>query len=222
MNNKQRKKPAKRASRANGGNKRLLPGDGTSPQIGRVIRNGNTNSIFCVTGTYQAAPMSNVSGFGAYYALAFTADSLPTWSALSSIFDRYRIKLVDVNMQAAVNQINTTSNITMPMFHTVVDFDDATVPSSINALQSFSTYCGIIGNKSIRRRFVPRSGTAMYISGVSQGYGETSPLIWKDVANGNIPHYGLKTGFDGPSTASGTCTYTVEVRLMVEFAGIRG
>lgn len=201
---------------------RLLKGDSTSLPQGQVIKGGNVRATYTVTQSYTAAPIANVSGFGSYAAYDFQADSLPGWSAWASVFDRYRIRHVEVSFTPSFNQENVASNVQIPMFHTVVDFDDAAVPSSITALQSFSTYAGVIGNKSIRRVFVPRSSVSQYVSALVTGYAEGDPSQWRDVAYGDIPHYGLKCGFDGPATAGGTCTYTVLVKLTVEFGGQRG
>lgn len=159
------------------------------------------------------------TNFGTYI---FSADMLPSTSALTTLFDRYRILSAEVQFLPVGMQINTnlTASGNPALLHTAVDFDDNTAPSNVSQLQSYNTYAGVIATNGLKRCFVPRALLQAYVSGVSTGYVEKDPNTYIDCANSNMPHYALKYALTNTANVN-QCTYSVKCLLEVEFSGLR-
>ncbi len=200
---------------------RTLAGDATPVPKSLVIRGGKPRASYTVTEVINGTPILN--GLATLYgSLGFTASLLPNASSWSAVFDRYRIRSVDVSFYPTNVQINEGGTLTnAPLFHTAIDFDDDATPTSVAQLQRYSTYAGTIATSGIRRHFVPRSARLQYLSGVSSGYAEEDIETWRDCAYMNIPHYGIKYALEPCGTAN-VYRYDISIKLVVEFAGQRG
>jgi len=144
---------------------------------------------------------------------------LPSASTWSSLFDRYCIHGAKVEFRPYSNQ-SWTGVTSIGTLHTAIDFDDATAPATIAAVERYGTYAGCTGNQPLVRHFKPRVATAVYRTGVSSGYAESATDVWLDMATTDIPHYGVKYALETTST-SAMFTYQVFVTLDVEVAGLR-
>ncbi len=176
---------------------------------------------YTVSEVYALTAISSGVGVPTFGSITFTANALPNYSSWAAVFDRYRIKSAKVDFTPQSVQEITTAGQSVGIFHTLLDFDDNTAPTSVAAMQRYSTYCGIISTKPIRRALLPRAAAATYVSAVTTGYVEVEPNAWRDVAYGDIPHYSVKWGLDNTSAAA-LVIYNVLVTLTVEFAGRRG
>lgn len=177
---------------------------------------------YTVSQLVPATQFSSSSVGITYGALAFTADQLPKWSSYSTIFDRYRIREVTVFFQPQTNQISTGSGagFYVPRFSVAIDYDDSSTPSTVAEVQGYGTCVTVPGNRPITRRFVPRAAGLAYKTAIASAYTELDPDVWKDAAYGDMPHYGIKWALTN-TTTSGDCSYYIQYRLVVEFAGAR-
>jgi len=186
-----------------------------------VFRGGKPKQNYVVTEVYNKTFIISVGSI-VYGSLQFAMNELPNANSWTTVFDRYRILSVDVRFIPANVQMNVSPvTVNAPIFHTCVDFDDATAPTSVVQVQRYGTYAGTIATSGLRRHFVPRSASPQYITLVTSGYGEVDPSVWKDCAYDSIPHYGVKYALEA-GTSSTDYRYDVMVTMKVEFAGQRG
>lgn len=146
---------------------------------------------------------------------SFALSSLDNVTALSSIFDQYRVALIEYTVMPRIQTIDQTGTIPGQIV-TVVDLDDAATPSTFNGLLDYQGAVVSQGNKMHKHTFVPCVAVAAY-SGVFTSFAnESAP--WIDIASTGVLHYGLKMA----STISGfVATYDIKARVMVELRNVR-
>ncbi len=195
-----------------------MSGDGTALRQQNVIRSLHPKITYVYSATFNLNPILSNSTAIQYGAFSFQLNQLPNYAAYQSIFDRYRILSVDVRFIPTNVQINI-GTVNAPQFHTVVDFDDNSTPTSVTTLQRYSTYVGTYATTPFRRHFLPRAAVQVY-DGVTTAYGEVDPMMWRDAAYPDIPHYALKYAME-LSTPSNDYRYDVQCIMKVEFSGQR-
>jgi hypothetical protein len=140
-------------------------------------------------------------------------------SALSGVFDQYRLDEVEITFRPGITVANTNTG-NLPQLYTVVDYDDASTTGATTA-GFFLQYnnCTQSVGETVVRRFKPHVATAYYATNATfTGFGNiTSP--WIDVASTLVPHYGVKFGCDGaPGTAYQT--YLISTRIKASFRNV--
>jgi len=200
---------------------RLLAGDSTTFDIGSVLTNTFRQDSYTISETFAiGSNLVSSSTLGVFAAYTHSFADLPSASAWSGIFDRYRFKQVSVEFVPLATQENTSTSNQLGFLHTSVDFDDATAPALTATIERYSTYAGIVGNKPLRRVYVPRISNTIYYNGIVNAYAEGLPNTWVDMANQSVPHYGLKAGLD-PTTVAGNVAYVVRATYVIQVAGRR-
>jgi hypothetical protein len=146
-----------------------------------------------------------------FASLSFKLSDLDLVSSYTTIFDQYRIALIE----AWVIPDNPGANVAGEIA-SVVDHDDT---SNLTSLASALDYQSCLVDKpqgGHYRCFVPHCASALY-SGSFTSYGNvTSP--WIDCGSTSVQHYGIKLA----ATAVGASSYyDVLVRYHVEFKNVR-
>lgn len=201
--------------------RRLLKGDATVPRA-LVVRNSHARANYVIRETVSGAQIANssVDTFGSF---VHTFNDLPNASSWSALFDRYRFLGVKVTFQQSGVQLNTQpASYSIPLFCTVVDFDDNTAYTALSTMQRAATAATHLSNVSIMRHYLPRPTRPVYISGVSTGYQEGNPMDWQDLAYPQIPFYGVKWGMEAASPSGQASVYEVVMEYLIEVAGQRG
>jgi len=135
-------------------------------------------------------------------------------SSWATVFDQYRIALVEYHFVPRVNIISTGSNA--GQFYTVVDLDDGTSPTGISYMQAYPGCQMTEGFKSHKHTFVPHVAVAAY-SGVFTSFAnEAAP--WIDVASGGVLHYGVKYYW---TTSVNVEHYDLNIRAHLQFRNAR-
>jgi hypothetical protein len=149
------------------------------------------------------------------------------YSSYAAIYDQYRIKEVLIRFKSrnnAVSVFNTASpNGGVPTAYIVRDLDDATALSTPSEALEYDTVHTFNGEEDCVVRYDPAVTPAVYSGGAFSGYGVTkSDSMWLDMANVNIPHYGIKVSIGGltSSTTSSWC-WDVTAEAIVEFQNTR-
>ncbi len=149
------------------------------------------------------------------------------YSSYAAIYDQYRIKEVLIRFKSrnnAVNLVNTASpNGSVPTAYIVRDLDDATALSTPSEALEYDTVHTFNGEEDCVVRFDPAVTPAVYSGGAFSGYGvQHSDMMWLDVANTAIPHYGIKVCV-GALTASTTSSWVWDLTMeaIVEFQNTR-
>jgi len=174
------------------------------------------------TATYTTIANTTISSFGAF---VFSLNQVPNYSEFTTLFDNYRIEKCVVKFTAVGNQMNTTTTPNqVPRIGTVFDYDDNSSPADWNALEQYSSFKVHAGNKSFSMTVYPKISLACYRSGVTDGYVRPDNMLSKhlmvDSSNSDIPHYGLKWGFESNLTAN-VFIYEIQVDYYLTFFGLR-
>jgi len=144
---------------------------------------------------------NSIPNFGA---IAFNWNDLGQVSSFQNIFDQYRIDEVEVWLFSP-QTTSTSPASNNAMFYSVVDYDDANVPSSFAALQQYTNVNVSTLNDGHYLRFVPHLGIT---AGAGAGVGNVRRL-WLDSANSNVPHFGVKYGVPALPASGLTMNYWV-------------
>jgi len=110
----------------------------------------------------------------------------------------------------------TAASQNVGLFASVIDYDDAASPSSVQALLDYQNVVYASGTVGHYRRFKPHVAVAAY-TGAFTGYSNvTSP--WIDAASTTVAHYGVKTGWTVTDTAY---SMDILVRLRTSWRNVR-
>jgi len=153
--------------------------------------------------------------------IAPNLNAIDNVSALTTLFDQYKIVAVRVMIIPQNNAIGLVTNSTTSLvdFYSVVDYDNGTALSSASNARDYES-CMIQGpGESAMRVFQPRMALAAY-SGAFTSYANVQPL-WVDTASPGVLHYGLK--FLIPqATAAQTLlqSWEVNVEYVIQFRSV--
>jgi hypothetical protein len=142
------------------------------------------------------------------YAYQFNLGSLPSASSFTALFDRYKIREINVQF----NPVSTSAVVTGPPMTTVIDYDDATVSVNSELFQRDTAQQIPVG-EYFERTFQPRIALAAY-AGTFTGFANVAPP-YMDVSSSGIQHYGLKVLL--PAMSAAVNVYTVTARIRISF-----
>jgi len=191
-------------------------------QIDYRIANTGYSKRYTYSEIFTGSAVISTAATTQFGAVTFQLSDLPAATSLSTLYDKYRFKSVEVLFRATGMQMNTSTGGSndAPDFTTVIDFDNASVPTTITQLQRYSTAKVTTATSNHYRHFLPRTVRPVYISGVSTGYAEGDATEWLDLSYPNIPHYALlyALGFGGSNS---TFALIPTIKYVVEFAASR-
>lgn len=179
---------------------------GTLHQFVRFVNRGTVN---CTTGTS--------STFGT---LSFKLSDVPTVTDFSNLYDQYRIKAVKVSFIPVTNVTFRSNSSDLAVvgtamsdrFFTVLDFNDTTNPTSINAMREYKNCKWTPYTRIHKRFFYPKPLEEM------SGNIPANPIgnPWVPTAFNNVDYYGLKWGFEHPSTIATGSYFTIECKYYLQ------
>jgi len=171
-------------------------------EVYNSIQNGEATDFFASSTTASV-----------FAANALLANSFPNFSSLAAAFDQYRVLMIELLLQPRSN-FQGTATSDYGQVTTVLDYDDAVVPTSINQLMQYDNQQTVPGYVAIRRCFRPRVAAALYGGGAFTSYGNVPSTEWIDVASNTVPFYGCKLGWTSTSAA---CIYDLVFRAHFQF-----
>lgn len=161
----------------------------------RVPRNRFRTRTFGCRQTVELPNFVILAGTNNFYSYTFQFSDLSQSNNWGSVFDSFRINAVKVTFYPQITQYNnTTPGTACPEFYSVVDYDSATVPSSINTLVQYQNCKRSWFNRPHSRYLKPRAAGACYLSTSTTGYYLMPRGVWFNNAYAQIPHYGLLVG----------------------------
>lgn len=175
------------------------------------------NSVFTVAEEFKLSAIISSSSADTFTATAFTVSSLYAISALTTLFDQYRIKSVEwmcVPRQAGYSGASTT--YVPGLFVSVLDFDDSTALTAVAAALNYQNAMVTNGQDGHYRKFVPHAAIAAYSGAFTSYVNVTAP--WIDAASTGVDHYGVKTAWQ---QTDAVYTMDVVVRLTTEWRNSR-
>jgi len=125
-------------------------------------------------------------------AFAYNLNSVTNASLLASLYDQFRIDVIEARF---VLRNNPSGAVSLPKLYVFPDFDDGTAPASTAA---------VLGHPRVQIHqftpsqpeytiaFSPRAAMAAYNGGVFTGFGQLEKPIFIDANQPNTAHYGLK------------------------------
>lgn len=133
------------------------------------------------------------------FTIYFQIADLPQVSSFSSLFDEYRVNRVVYKFDPVVQQTSYTTLTTdvvdpfqVQYLNTVIDFDDATIVTSMSSMMEYETFRKTSPGRKTVRTFIPSISNEVYRTGGGTiGYGRKSKQ-WIDLAYTDVPHYGIK------------------------------
>jgi len=178
-----------------------------TPQ-GQLVRSDNRPYRFSQIADYGTLVTTSAGGqtFGS---TGFKLNDLTQASSFQAIFDQYRIAAVEV----WITTTSTTGILNPPSYCTVVDYDDAVVPSNVSQLLQYTNCAEIPLICGSYYHFVPHA-TAVLNTGSGV---ETVPAPWINSATPAVIHYGIKVASYATAT---TFQIQCRARFHVEFRNV--
>jgi len=176
--------------------------------LGQLVRSDNRPYRFAQIADYGTLVTTSAGGqtFGSQ---AFKLNDLSQAASFQAIFDQYRIAAVEVWITTT-----STTGISNPSAYTsVVDYDDAVVPSNVSQLLQYTNCAEVPLTNGVYFHFVPHATATLQTgSGV-----ETVPAPWINSATPAVLHYGIKV-----ASYTTAITYQIQcrARFHVEFRNV--
>jgi hypothetical protein len=132
-----------------------------------------------------------------YGSVFFTPASITDYSSAQTLFDTF--KVLQLEVQFVPRQVDT--NVQNPLLYTVIDYDDANLPTSSAQLMQYDT-CQISQSGVLVSRVLhPKAAIAAY-TGAFTGYAQSTSNMWFDCASTTLQFYGVKYATESAPTAS--------------------
>jgi len=156
------------------------------------------------------------------FSYQFKLSDLVNNNEFSNLFDQYRIKGVRLTFYPTMN-VSYSAVAPLCEFYTVLDYDDASIPGSLNDVLQYQTLRRSYFNRPHKRYLKPLAvQSGVYQStGVTTGYRSLPSSTWFDIAYPDIVYYGVKGGLTcSDSTLMPkmsirvTATYYFQVRMV--------
>lgn len=174
------------------------------------------NAIYKFADRYVLTPAITSSTIAAQFsAQLFSVASMGNISALTSLFDQYRIIRVHV-MVTPTAAAASGSSIAYGRLSTVVDYDDAAALSTEQQALDYQSCLTGSGGDGQYRVFQPHAAFATYAGAFTSFANVASP--WIDAANTGVQHYGLKYAW---SVTGAVYSQDAIVMLETEWRNVR-
>lgn len=160
--------------------------------------------------------------------LYFQLSDLPQSASFASLFDAYKISKVVVSFEPIQNMMGSASlstpanNISEPLT-TVIDRDDNNLLTAMSQYEEYESYKRTPGYKKHVRTLVPAVAASVYKStGTTIAY-QQKYKQWIDMADTNVPHYGIKFLVPTLSVAANNyrCGWFVRVKAYIGCKQVR-
>lgn len=160
--------------------------------------------------------VSGTSFTGAAYSI-YLAGFLPNYSEFSAMFDQYRLRTILMKFRLVAPPEANNTPLTLQYYPDIictVDHDDANTPADMATLRQYGkSKFGILKpNYWFTYRCHPTANFQVYRSAVTTAYAPANSRVWIDIAQNDVPFYGVKVGVDVSSMGTLASLLSVEVR----------
>lgn len=172
------------------------------------------------TGISLVAGTTNTFGV-----LNFRLDDVPNYTEFTNLFDCFKIKKVKVMFIPTSNVSLSPSTVANDVFKsteyanrlfTVLDFNDAVVPTTIDQLRQYDN-CKVSPNNVIHKRYF----TPKYSTNVDLGSYNTSGQWLEANTSADVIHVGIKYGITHQTLAVSNEVYKIEVKFYMAFKNVK-
>lgn len=142
--------------------------------------------------------------FNSYY---FTISQLPNYAEFTPLFDQYRIRTVILKVRlVSPPEANNTPILQQyyPDIACTVDHDDNNTVTDMETLWQYGK-CkrGILKpNLWFTYKCHPTAALQLYRTATTTAYAPAKSTMWMDLAQTDMPYYGIKVGVDATSIGS--------------------
>jgi len=146
---------------------------------------------------------------------SFLATQIPSFSSFASVFDQYRIEMIEVWIVPS-SGTGAVLGTDPASFVSVIDYDDNSFPASEGALLDYQNAITTTVGNGHYRSFVPHIAVAAYSGTFTSFANEVAP--WIDAASSGVAHYGLKIGVSPTLTV---VDITLRARFWMSYRNVR-
>jgi len=139
---------------------------------------------------------------------SFVIGTLPQYNALIALFDVVKVEKVHWCLQPAY-----TAQFGTGKYFVAIDYDDGTVPISLNQVQSYENVICVPGTCGVIRDFVPAVASSTWSGGFA-----AAQRCWVNLDYGGTTFYGVKVWF---ATSAGAFAYDLFVQVDMTFKCVR-
>ena len=162
----------------------------------RILR-AISNRIHNFKETVELANLqTSTTSQNTFFGISFSLSTIGNISAISSLFDSYRIMGVKLSFYPQYN-VSYTQGTTVageiPMIYTCIDYDSDTAPTSIGEIDQYRTCKRQFFQRPHSRFLKPRALAYSAVTTSSSTYGNTtiSRKTWMDMANTTVKYFGV-------------------------------
>jgi len=175
------------------------------PEFNNTLK--KDNSVHRFIQTIDAGTVFTTSTVGpTFYSKFFQLADIAQQTSFTALFDQYRIDEIELWFQPQVSITNNAA--TFVNFYSVIDYDDAAVPTGLGQLQQYTNVMVTPISQGHYVRFKPHIAIAAY-QGAFSGFENKGPC-WIDAASPSVQHYGFKAGCN--TTASPIINFNLIIR----------
>lgn len=174
----------------------------------RMIRRPLTKSlrVHHFKRTFTLAPIGTSSTAPAFAGYLFNFNQLPNFNEFTRLYDVYRINKILVRFVPNHNSsdVAPTGSSQISNFHSVLDYNDATAPTSLNELYEYANWKMSRGTSIHQRLWRPATLDSVDTGSSAVSSANPQWKRWINTANANVNHYGLKVGIEQSVSANDT------------------
>lgn len=160
-----------------------------------------------------------VSTTQAAVAQQFALADLPGFTDFTNLYDMYKITKVIFKLIPKFTNValaaGSPNNSNLQQIHSVIDYDDATAPSTIGQLCQYQSHRMTRGTQIHSRTFVPKVQTT--VSALSAA---PKANQWIDCDQTTINHRGVKFIIPAAGTAGTTVYYDAEITMYLAMKNV--
>jgi len=154
--------------------------------------------------------------------LVFTGASINNFSDYAAVFDQYRVLAFEVRFSPRYTAQQYNATDINPRLYTVIDYDDAIVPSSRTTFLSYETLIITPPGQGIVRVFQPHCSPALEVTGGGNIAAGNNPSPWIDMAVSYVSLFGMKLCCDaGSASQTNLQVWDIDAVAYVQFKNVR-
>jgi hypothetical protein len=192
-----------------------------------VSTGGTTYNNPTSSSTFFASASGNVTADPCFAAF-FTLNDITQVNTLTSLYDQYRIREIEVIFTPLLNQQNEVTsaqqlNVPDYSLYYTLDFDDAAVVSPLVDLMEYEGIKrhDVLNKGPVKIKFKPHVAIAAYVASAFSSFANQSNE-WIDCASPSVQHYGIKWGIPCPISATyAQPTFSTTCRYLIDFRTVR-
>lgn len=136
------------------------------------------------------------AGSDQFTSLKFSLNQLPGHSELTALYDQYKINMVKLEVIPQFDNANvgsSTSTNVITQNYSVIDYDDITVPTTMDTLMQYQNLKRTPSTRIITRVVRPKFASELFNTSIATAYRPSSGFV--DCNYDTVEHYGCKFGF---------------------------